>query len=142
MAELVLSVAEFRQRFPSFSDTTKYSDEFIQSQLDVAMLYISPDPNCLVTQCQQKQMIYLLSAHLVELNKSVASSSGSSIGAGQVASASVGGVSVSKALPNNRTELDYWLNMTPYGMQLLALLSMLTGVGIYIGGQRENVFRG
>lgn len=140
MAELVLSTAEFRQRFPSFSDETKYSEEFIQSQIDVAMLYISPGPNCLVTQCQQKQMIYLMTAHLSALNNSLAN--GDSSAGGQIASASVGGVSVSRALPNNRTELDYWLNMTPYGMQLLALLSMLTGIGIYIGGQRENVFRG
>lgn len=142
MTDVVLSVAEFRQRFPEFSDTTKYSDEFIQAQMDVAQLYISPQPNCLVNQCQQKQMIYLLTAHLVALNYSIANGSGSSIGAGQVASASVGGVSVSKALPNNRTELDYWLNLTPYGMQLLALLSLFTGVGFYVGGQRENVFRG
>ena len=96
----------------------------------------------MMKECMQKQLTYLMTAHLVSLESNNASGNSSSIGCGQVASASVGGVSVSKALPNNRTELDYWLNMTPYGMQLLALLSMLSGVGFYIGGQRENVFRG
>lgn len=142
MANVSLSVAEFRQQFPAFSDTTKYSDEFIQAQMNIAQLYISPEENCLVKNEILKQMIYLMTAHLVALNSNLANGSSSNVGGGQIASASVGGVSVSKAIPNNRTELDYWLNLTPYGMQLLALLSMLTGVGFYMGGQQENVFRG
>lgn len=141
MAEVSLSIAEFRQRFPAFSDTTKYSDSLIQSQMDIAKLYISPEPNCMVKDDILEQLIYLMTAHLLVLNNQLTSGSSSSVGGGQIASASVGGVSVSKAIPKNKTELDYWLNLTPYGMQLLALLSMLTGIGFYIGGQRENVFR-
>lgn len=138
MAEI--TVSEFRQKFPMFDDTTKYSDSFIQSMIDVAKLYISPEPNCMVSVEMQKQMIYLMTAHLLTLNYQIMQGDMSSA-SGQVASASVGGVSVSKAIPNNKTELDYWLNLTPFGMQLLALLSLMTGVGFYVGGQRENVFR-
>lgn len=140
MAEITVSVSEFRQKFPMFDDTTKYSDSFIQSMIDVAKLYISPEPNCMVSVEMQKQMIYLMTAHLLTLNYQIMQGDMSSA-SGQVASASVGGVSVSKAVPNNKTELDYWLNLTPFGMQLLALLSLMTGVGFYMGGQRENVFR-
>lgn len=140
MAEITVSVSEFRQKFPMFDDTTKYSDSFIQSMIDVAKLYISPEPNCMVSVEMQKQMIYLMTAHLLTLNYQIMQGDMSSA-SGQVASASVGGVSVSKAIPNNKTELDYWLNLTPFGMQLLALLSLMTGVGFYMGGQRENVFR-
>lgn len=137
-----VTTSEFRSRFPAFADESKYSEDLVQMMLNTAMLYISPERNCLVRECVQIQMIYLMTAHLVELNYNLATGKSSGLGAGQVASASVGGVSVSKAIPNNRTELDYWLNLTPYGMQLLALLSMFTGIGFYIGGQRENVFRG
>lgn len=141
MAEVSLSIAEFRQRFPAFSDTTKYSDEFLTGCLDTAKLYISPNENCLVSDSQIKQLIYLMTAHLAEINYSLMNGTSSSIGGGQISSAHIGDVSVTKAIPNNKTDLDYWLNTTPYGMQLLALLSMLTGIGFYMGGQMENVFR-
>ena len=140
MANVIVTIAEFRQRFPAFSDTTKYSDEVVQTQLDVAQLYISPKKNCLVNQSQQKQMIYLMTAHLLTINTALAN--GDTTAGGQIASASVGGVSVSKAIPTNKTELEYFLNSTGYGMQLLTLLSLFSVVGFYIGGQRENVFRG
>lgn len=137
MANVVVTISEFRQRFPAFSDTTKYSDVFIQSMLDMAQTYISPQENCLVNKEVIKNMIYLMTAHLAQINSSLANGKG----VGQISSASVGGVSVSKVVPKNATELDYWLNLTPYGMQLLATLSSLSAIGLYIGGQRENVFR-
>lgn len=139
MASVNVNIAEFRQRFPAFSDTTKYSDDYVQMMLDTAQLYISPEENCLVKPEIIKQMIYLMTAHLLSLN--IALASGDSSAGGQIASASVGGVSVSKAIPNNRTDFEYFLNSTGYGMQLLALLSLQSVVGIYIGGQKENVFR-
>lgn len=139
MANVTVTIAEFRQRFPAFSDTTLYSDEFIQNQLDVAQLYISPEPNCLVKPEIQKQMIYLMTAHLSELNSQLAN--GDASAGGQIGSASVGGVSVSRITPQNKNSFEYFLNSTGYGMQLLALLDMLSVVGIYIGGQKENVFR-
>ena len=139
MASVSVNIAEFRHKFPAFSDTTKYSDDFVQMMLDTAQLYISPEENCLVKPEIQKQMIYLMTAHLLEVNSKLAN--GDSTAGGQVASASVGGVSVSRAIPNNKSELDYFLNSTGYGIQLLALLSMLSAVGLYIGGQKENVFR-
>ena len=137
MANVVVTISEFRQRFPAFSDTTKYSDVFIQSMLDMAQTYISPQENCLVNKEVIKNMIYLMTAHLAQINSSLANGKG----VGQISPASVGGVSVSKVVPKNATELDYWLNLTPYGMQLLATLSSLSAIGLYIGGQRENVFR-
>lgn len=137
MANVVVTISGFRQIFPAFSDTEKYSDAFIQSMLDMAQTYISPQENCLINSATIKNMIYLMTAHLAQINSSLAN--GKDVG--QVSSASVGGVSVSKVVPKNTTELDYWLNTTPYGMQLLATLSSLSAIGLYIGGQKENVFR-
>lgn len=137
MANVVVTISEFRQIFPAFRDTEKYSDAFIQSMLDMAQTYISPQENCLINSATIKNMIYLMTAHLAQINSSLAN--GKDVG--QISSASVGGVSVSKVVPKNTTELDYWLNTTPYGMQLLATLSSLSAIGLYIGGQKENVFR-
>ncbi|MNJ79317.1 hypothetical protein D3C77_772930 [compost metagenome] len=33
---------------------------------------------------------------------------------------------------------SYWLGMTPYGMQLMALLKVCTGGGLYVGGLPER----
>ena len=57
MARVALSISEFRQRFPAFSDTTKYSDSFIETMLGIAQLYISPETNCLIAEDIQKQLI-------------------------------------------------------------------------------------
>ncbi len=134
-----VNVSEFRQKFPAFADTTKYSDETLQADLDTAQLYISPKINRFVTQAQLKQMIYLLTAHLAETNTQFAKGNSN---AGAIAtSAHIDGVSVTVAIPESKSALDYFLNSTGYGRQLLALLTLLSKVGFYVGGQKENVFR-
>lgn len=140
MATVEISVAEFRQRFPAFSNTTKYPDETVQAMLDTAVVYIPQNKNPFVKETVIKQMIYLMAAHLLTQNVSI--SAGNAAG-GLVQSASVDGVSVSKALPNSitKTSLSYWLAQTAYGQQLLALMKLQATVGIYVGGQKENVFR-
>lgn len=140
MADVNVSVSEFRTKFIIFSSSNKYPDDVIQNMLDTSKLYISPAKNCLVPEDVQKQMIYLLTAHMLEQQNQMLSGNGGVAGL-QLSSASVDGVSVGIAIPQSRSELDYWLNTTMYGRQLLALLSMLSGIGVYIGGQRENVFR-
>lgn len=135
MAEVNVSVAEFRQRFPIFSDTTKYPDTVVQTMLDTAIIYIPNQTTCCKDEATVKEMIYLMTAHLLAQNTS------NSSGSGVVQSASVGGVSVTKMAPPVKNMFSYWLAGTPYGQQLLAMLKMQSTIGIYIGGNKENVFR-
>ena len=135
-----ITTGEFRSRFPVFNNETTHTEDTIQAMLNTAVLYISPKPNRYVDECTLKQMIYLMAAHLTVQNNNAAAGN---IEGGLVQSASVGGVSVSKALPRAATNnnFDYWLTQSIYGQQLLALIKLQANVGIYIGGTPENVFR-
>lgn len=139
MATITVSVSEFRQLFPVFSNTTKYPDTLVQITLDTAIVYIPNQTNEFVKETVIKQMIYLLTAHMLVQN--TAASAGNALGGGVVQSAHIDGVSVTKMTPPARTAFAYWLSSSAFGLQLLALLKMQATVGIYFGGTKENVFR-
>ena len=65
MAHVQVNIAEFRQLFPAFNDTTKYPDNIVQIMLDTAQNYISANKNEYVKENVIKQMIY--HSHLVPL---------------------------------------------------------------------------
>lgn len=136
---VTVSVAEFRRLFKQFQDTTLYPDELLQIILEVAQLYVSNKINCFVKEPVQKQLIYLMAAHLTVCNSKI-TSEGDSDG-GLITSASIDKVSVTKQIPTLKSALDAWLWQTAYGQQLLALLKLQATVGIYFGGSKENVFR-
>lgn len=68
----------------------------------------------------QERGVYLATAHQLYLtqNPSLASQ-------GKVSSATEGSVSASFAQPPYKNWLDYWLSLSPYGLELLALLSQV-----------------
>lgn len=138
MSVVQVSVNEFRSLFKQFENKTVYSDSFLKIMLDVAKLYISDKKNCFVKQTVQKQMIYLMAAHLTVCNSKA--TTGDSDG-GLITSASIDKVSVSKQIPTLKSMLDAWLWQSAYGQQLSALLQIQATVGIYVGGTKENVFR-
>lgn len=137
MATVTVTVAEFRQRFPIFSNTEKYPDTVVQTMLDTAIIYVPNKTTCCKNEATVKEMICLMAAHLLAQNADT-SSGGTG---GVIQSASVGGVSVTKMAPPAKTSFSYWLSSTPYGLQLLAMLKLQSVIGVYIGGTKENVFR-
>lgn len=140
MATIEVSIAEFRTLFPAFKDTTKYPDTMVQIMLDTAVVYIPNHTNKYVKDTVIKQMVYLMTAHLLTINGALAAGTGDAAG-GIVSSAHIDSVSVTKAVPQSKNAFQYWLNQSIYGQQLLALLKMQAVVGIYFGGTKENVFR-
>lgn len=140
MKKIPLSVAEFRLYFPAFKDVEQYPNNFLELMLDTAIIYVPNIANKYNSEKVVKQMDYLMTAHLATIQYGLVNGSGN-IAGGVVNSASIDGVSVSKVAPKNKNNLEYWLNQTIYGQQLLALLSSQSAVGIYFGGQKENVFR-
>ena len=135
---VVVTIAEFRQRFPLFQDNSKYSDDIVQCMLDTATMYIPTTINCYVKDSVLKQMIYLMTAHLILQYQDLADGNNNS---GMMSSATIDKISISKTIPPNKTQLQWWLNSTTYGTQLLSLLKLQSAGGLYIGGSKENVFR-
>lgn len=136
MSKVIVSIDSFYKQFPQF-----YNEEYqniCPNCLQRALTYIS-DINCgLLRGCKREKAIYLLTAHLTQLTYQAQNNQQS--GAGMVASATVDGVSVSYVQIPNMNQFDYWLNLTPYGAELLFLLNTLTAVPTYHGGSFERVF--
>jgi len=134
MATLVLDVADFREKFPLFADPVKYPDSTIEMWWSVATCIVSDeDYGCLSGDCRL-YAIYLLMAHIGMINDEI--NSGNT--PGYVASATIDKVSVSRMTPQEVNSFHFWLNQTPFGQQLLALLKSFSVGGLYVGGLPER----
>lgn len=114
------SLALFRILFPEFASV---SDETIQAYLDGNIEVLSMPA---WGACYGRAVMYL-AAHELALSQARIASSVDAGGVvvaptGVVQSASAEGLSVSFAVPSNRSEYAAWLAQTPYGQRYLALM--------------------
>ena len=75
-----------------------------------------------------------MTAHLVFSNDLINAGQTSVL----VTGSTIGSVSVSLQPPPQTDQFSWWLNTTPYGQQLDALLSIRSVGGIYLGGSSER----
>lgn len=123
--------ATFRALFPAFASTVKYPLATLSLYWGVATSYISKWPQCDFdgfTIEQQTLALNDMTAHLLQLNTMAATGRQ----AGIVTAAGVGAVNVSLQPPPEVNQWQWWLNQTPYGQMLLALLEVVTVGGLYI----------
>lgn len=125
----VFNIAAFRAAFPAFASTVIYPDATIQSAADSALCFLSGHNCGCDTQAWQ-----LATAHLLQLRANAASGTTG----GLVTSASIDKVSVSVTPPPVTDGYSYWLSLSPYGLELLALLSKCSAGGFYVGGLPER----
>jgi hypothetical protein len=117
----------------------------IEMFLEVAAYYVDPCdfPGRMLTGKSLQYAVYLMTAHLYSLfqqRKAEADEGGTPGDAqgGWIQSASVGDVSVTKASLPAKDTWEFWLNSTPYGMLLLALLQGVSVGGLSVGGLPER----
>jgi hypothetical protein len=142
MATVYFNSAIFRAMFPVFKDTSKLPDSYLQLQWDLATSFIT---NNTWTACyagmnaaQQVNSLNLMTAHLVALNQAIAAGQP----AGLVTGATIDKVSVTLEPPPGENQWQWWLNQTPYGQQLLALLQVMSAGGYsYFAGAPANFRR-
>lgn len=138
MSNVVITIAKFREAFPEFADATKYKDAYIERHIDTAMIFIS-DRNWLIKPKVRELAIEYMTAHLIYLEN--LDESGNFIGwndsatSGAVTSSHIGDVSVSLQPPIASEEWELWLETTPYGKMLLALLELQAPKAIYFPGR-------
>lgn len=141
MATFVFDPAAFRVLFPQFADTTVFPDARLLAVYGLASAYVTPDtPLCAgVPDVSWAYVLQLMTAHLLAISV-IQEAGGTYTGVpGIVTQSSVGDVSVSLALPPfGHDAWRYWMNLTPYGQQLLALLDSLSAGGWFIGGLPER----
>jgi len=138
MTTVTLDATAFRAQFPQFANATAFPDLFLQGQFDTATAYIQPEVCSDMTLAQRTLALYQMTAHLLALGVIVAQNNYQGQ-PGITTAATVDGISVTLAQPPYGTsEWRYWLNLTPYGAMLLALLSAQSVGGFYIGGLPER----
>ena len=137
MTVITLTVDGFRSDFVEFSNTETYSNELISSFINRSYGYISRNVYGILSKADRKLALELMTAHLLTINSKISSNAAT----GQIASTSIDAISVSLVAPVNKNAWQYWLNSTPYGQQLLALLQAHAPAGIYYGGSYQKVFR-
>lgn len=129
-------IPAFRISFPAFANVTLFPDDLLQRYWDDAGCIIENTTyRCYMLSglCRYRALT-LLTAHLAAL--------GVLIAAGQVPglvqTSTVDKVSVSLTPPPLQTQFQWWLNLTPYGQQLLVLLEVSSIGGDYYGGMPET----
>lgn len=144
-----LDYNQFRNRFPQFVDEDVFSDLKLGVFYDMAQQFIdSTDSPCRVLNGSQLALaLQYMTAHLLYIAIQSESSDpddveGGSGGGGDsggfITSATIGEISVSKLAPPSKDGWDWWLNSSPYGSGLLALLQMLAAGGLSYGGLPER----
>ena len=137
MATIDFSAQAFRDQFPGQFPDPPYTDTVLQFNWDTAICYISDDDyGCLQGDCRQRA-INLMVAHLIALNSNVDANTGLVQQGGFVDSASIDKITVSVKAFESQSQFQWWLQQTPYGTQLYALLYVKSVGGMFIGGSNE-----
>lgn len=132
---LTFNYALFQLQFPVYANPITYPEVLLQSYWDIAINYISNTGNYGALQGVARQYaINLFVAHLIFLNGIIASGAGNSQVPGLMQNATIDKITVGLTPPPLPNQFQWWLNLTPYGQSLLALLQINSVGGFYIGG--------
>lgn len=121
-------LAKFRALFPQYDEVP---DDTVEAQAEMAWCF-AQGRGC---SCSS-QMWLLLTAHLLAVAANMADNGGAV--AGVVTSTSIGKISVSFAAPPAGSDWSYWLQLSPYGQQFLALYQVCSSAPAYVGGRQER----
>lgn len=135
MTTIVFDVAAFRVAFPQFASALAFPDVTLQGYWDVAALYVSDEADYgRLTGAARARALDLLTAHLSALSALIAAGRTP----GVVQSSTIDKISVTLVPPPIKSDFDFWLQQTPYGAQLLALLGVYSSGGWYVPATNIN----
>lgn len=134
MTTITFDVDAFREAFPQFASETDFPDATLQGYWDTAICIISDQNYGRMTGACRSRALNLLTAHLATL--AIQINEGKT--PGLVSGSTVGQVSVTLTPPPEANQFKWWLSLTGYGQQLLAILSAQGIGGFYVGGLAES----
>lgn len=130
-AKVEVTVEDFILQFPEFSDNPDNT-----RMLERAQCYVSTVNYGALTDCCRKLAIYLFTAHLLTLQNKIKERD---MTTGMQTGASIDKINVTITPPPSTDQFEYWLNLTPYGAQLLALISSRISTPQIVGGSFVRV---
>lgn len=125
---------DFRLQFPYFNDTIEFPYATVQVALGAAQCHIKPTSCGRLRGTCGLRAIYLMAAHLLYIQQQAATGGT----AGVITGSAVDKVSVSFATPPAKSQWQFWLSSSPYGMELQGLLAQKSVGGFYIPGSAER----
>lgn len=128
------TVEQFLLDFPEFQGTDLNILQIFNTR---TKCYISTENYGVIHDESRLLACELMMAHLLTIYKRITDDNQTQAVA--VASASIQNVTVSLTPPSNRTQFEFWLNLSIYGTQLWSLLTAKTPVGFYIPGLPQRV---
>lgn len=132
-----LDIATFRSMFAAYADETAYPDATLNTWYPVGKCYIKDNDCVLPEECRAIALMTML-AHLLYIQDQVSAGNVARV----ITSASEGDVSVSLSEPPSSSNFEYWINASPYGPQILAMLEIEFGGGFYAGGSQRMLISG
>ena len=134
-----LDLAAFRLSYPAFKDNTAYPDETLRAYFTTSSSYLANDNYGWLKEESRYIALTMMTAHIGAIGALIASGETP----GLASSGSVDKTSVTLTPPPMTSQFHWWLNITPYGQQLLALLQMRSAGGFSVGGSNtRGGFRG
>lgn len=134
METIELSTATFRTMFPEFANDTAYPDATVTMNWNIATSYISAEDYGWLSGDARSNALYFLSAHITKLGALIVKGQNPAL----VSQTSIDKVSVTTTPPPLKSQFDWWLSLTSYGAQLLALLQINAIGGFIVGGTPER----
>lgn len=135
MADHTFDPAAFRLAFLQFEDVTLYPDATLSAWWSMAGVAVSTADNCVLSGDTLQTILNLMTAHMGTMIARMAAGGG---GVGFQSGATIDKVTVSYSPPPYKNGWQAWLSSTPYGLQIWALLEILSSGGFYIGGMPET----
>lgn len=145
-----VDVDKFKAWFSEFADDAKWPRAMVEGAAKRARFYIPIWSQCDYLDGEDREYARgLLTAHIMITAKQNAAAMDQAAlapggaaggmmttlpGTGIVTSASIGSVSYSKTLPQSKDAYEFWLNQTPYGIELQAFLANHIAVGVMAQG--------
>jgi hypothetical protein len=130
MSDYIFDVTQFRIDYPQFSNSTTFPDVTLTSYWYQGFGIVSSRNYGYLEGLARFRALNLITAHLSAISAIIAAGRTPYI----MASATISSESISLDPPPKPDQFQWWLNTTPYGQQLLAMLQVKATGGIYIGG--------
>lgn len=137
-------VFTFRTAYPAFASDSTYPTAVLQAYWDTASCYIDVDNYGALNGACRDKALNLMTAHLAMIAFLTASDQINLAGktAFIVQSTTIDKVTISLQSAQLKNQWQWWLSLTPYGQQLLALLQVSSAGGFYFSGLPEvSAFR-
>ena len=127
--------ADFRAQFPYFSNTAIYPEAVLSMYFTMGTNWVSNYNWGFLNGASRQLALYQMTAHLTALFGLIAQNNGAAPNI--ETEAAIDKVRVTVQPPKSQSQFQQWLNQTPWGQQLLALLLLKSAGGFVVGGAPE-----